>query len=109
MRSREQTFLEHIGELRRRVFIIIVAVLLGTAVSFVFFEEIIEFLVQPARDLNLDTGGDLIYTEVTELLTTAIKVSLMGGLVLASPVILRIHLDRLARCRRFQLGLTAST
>jgi len=88
MRSREQTFLEHIGELRRRVFIIIVAVLLGTAVSFVFFEEIIEFLVKPARDLNLATGGDLIYTEVTELLTTAIKVSLMGGLVLASPVIL---------------------
>ena len=88
MMSREQTFLQHLGELRRRVFICVVAVLVGSAASFVFFEQIIEILVQPARDLNLDTGGDLIYTEVTELLTTAIKVSILGGLVLASPVIL---------------------
>ena len=88
MRSPEQTFLQHLGELRRRVFICVVAVLVGSAASFVFFEQIIEILVQPARDLNLDTGGDLIYTEVTELLTTAIKVSILGGLVLASPVIL---------------------
>ena len=88
MRSREQTFLQHIGELRRRVFISVLAVMVGTAVSFVFFEQIIEILVRPARDLNLGNGGQLIYTEVTELLTTAIKVSLMGGLVLASPVIL---------------------
>ncbi len=88
MRSREQTFLQHIGELRRRVIICVVAVLVGSAASFVFFEQLIEILVQPARDLNLGTGGDLIYTEVTELLTTAIKVSFVAGLVLASPVIL---------------------
>jgi len=88
MRSREQTFLQHLGELRRRVFICIVAVLVGSAAAFVFFEQLIEILVQPARDLNLGTGGDLIYTEVTELLTTAIKVSFVAGLVLASPVIL---------------------
>ncbi|MCH8298391.1 MAG: twin-arginine translocase subunit TatC [Chloroflexi bacterium] len=88
MRSREQTFLQHLGELRRRVFICVVAVLVGSAASFVFFEQLIEILVQPARDLNLGTGGDLIYTEVTELLTTAIKVSIVAGLVLASPVII---------------------
>ena len=88
MRSREQTFLQHLGELRRRVFICVVAVLVGSAAAFVFFEQLIEILVQPARDLNLGTGGDLIYTEVTELLTTAIKVSIVAGLVLASPVII---------------------
>ena len=88
MRSREQTFLQHLGELRRRVFICVVAVLVGSAAAFVFFEQLIEILVQPARDLNLETGGDLIYTEVTELLTTAIKVSIVAGLVLASPVII---------------------
>ena len=88
MRSPEQTFLQHLGELRRRVFICVVAVLVGSAASFVFFEQLIEILVQPARDLNLGNGGDLIYTEVTELLTTAIKVSFVAGLVLASPVIL---------------------
>ncbi len=88
MRSREQTLLQHLGELRRRVFICVVALLVGSAVSFFFFERLIEILVQPARDLEVGPGGDLIYTEVTELLTTAIKVSFAGGLVLASPVIL---------------------
>ena len=87
MRSREQTLLQHLSELRRRVFICVVAVLAGSAVSFVFFEEIVEILVEPARDLGLGTGGELIYTEVTELLTTAIKVSFVSGLILASPVI----------------------
>ena len=87
MRTREQTFLQHLSELRRRVFICVVAVLAGSAVSFVFFEEIVEILVEPARDLGLGTGGELIYTEVTELLTTAIKVSFVSGLILASPII----------------------
>ena len=87
MRSREQTLLQHLSELRRRVFICVVALLAGSAVSFVFFEEIVEILVEPARDLGLGTGGELIYTEVTELLTTAIKVSFVSGLILASPII----------------------
>ncbi|MBT98142.1 MAG: twin-arginine translocase subunit TatC [Dehalococcoidia bacterium] len=88
MRSREQTMLQHLGELRRRLFICVIALLVGSAVSFAFFEHIVEILVKPAEDLGLGTGGELIYTEVTELLTTAIKVSFVSGLVLASPVIL---------------------
>lgn len=80
--------LQHLGELRRRVFFCVIALLVGSAVSFFFFEQIIEILVQPARDLEVGPGGQLIYTEVTELLTTAIKVSFVGGLILASPVIL---------------------
>ena len=87
MISREQTLLQHLSELRRRVFVCVVAVLVGSAGSFVFFEEIVEILVEPARDLGLGTGGELIYTEVTELLTTAIKVSFVSGLILASPII----------------------
>ncbi len=38
MRSREQTLLQHLGELGRRLFICVAAVLVGSAVSFVFFE-----------------------------------------------------------------------
>ena len=87
MRSREQTLLQHLGELRRRAFICVVAVPVGSAVSFAFFEQIIDILVEPAKDLGLGTGGELIYTEVTELLTTAIKVSFVSGLILASPIL----------------------
>jgi sec-independent protein translocase protein TatC len=87
MKSREQTLLQHLGELRRRVFICVIAVLVGSAVSFAFFEQIIDVLVEPAKDLDLGTGGELIYTEVTELLTTAIKVSFVSGLILAFPIL----------------------
>ena len=88
MSYREQTILQHLVELRRRLFICVIALLIGSAVSFAFFELIIEILVKPAEDLGLGTNGELIYTEVTELLPTAIKVSFVSGLVLASPVIL---------------------
>ena len=80
--------MQHLAELRRRVLICVVAVIVGSAVAFAFFERLIELLVRPARDLNLGDGGQLVFTEVTELLTTAVKVSFVAGLVLAMPIIL---------------------
>ena len=88
MNNRELTILQHLSELRRRVFICVLALLVGSAVSFAFFNELIELLVRPARDLQTGVGGQLIFTEVTELLTTSIKVSFVAGFILALPVIL---------------------
>ena len=84
---RELTLMEHLRELRRRVFWSVLAILVGSVVAFAFFEDIIRLLVLPAQELEIGAGGELIYTEVTELLTTAVKVSFMGGFVLAFPVI----------------------
>ena len=85
---RQQTLTQHLRELRRRLVICILAVILGSGVAFFFFQEIIEILVRPARDLDVGAGGELVYTEVTELLTTAIKISFVGGIMLALPVVL---------------------
>ena len=82
MRSREQTMLQHIGELRRRVFISVLTVIVGSAASFPFWEKIVELLSRQAPDVQL------IAIELTETLSTSIKVSLFTGLVLASPIIL---------------------
>lgn len=78
---------EHFRELRSRVLISMVALLIGSAVCFYFYEEILTFLITPARRVAGDDVS-IIYTEVTELLSTTVKVSLLGGLVLALPVIL---------------------
>ena len=87
MNSGELSVLQHLGELRRRVLYSVLALLVGSAVAFAFFRQIIDLLVLPARDL--ETGaGELVFVEVTELLTTSIKVSMVGGFVLALPVIL---------------------
>ena len=85
---RELTLMEHLRELRRRVLWCVLAVVVGAGVSFVFFEQIIDLLVRPARALDAGADGALIYTEVTELLSTAVKVSAVSGLVLALPVII---------------------
>ena len=78
---------EHFRELRYRVMISMVALLIGSAVCFYFYEEILTLLITPARQVAGDDVS-IIYTEVTELLSTTVKVSLLGGLVLALPVIL---------------------
>ena len=88
MNDHQLTIFQHLGELRRRVIISVLALLVGSAVSFAFFRQLIELLVRPAKDLQTGVGGQLVYTEVTELLTTSIKVSFVAGFIIAFPVIL---------------------
>ena len=78
---------EHFRELRSRVLVSMAALLIGSAVCFYFYEEILTLLITPARRVAGDDVS-IIYTEVTELLSTTVKVSLLGGLALALPVIL---------------------
>lgn len=109
MSDRELTIFQHLAELRRRVIISALALLAGSAVSFVFFRQLIELLVRPARDLQTGAGGQLVFTEVTELLTTSFKVSFVAGFILAFPVILYqvvmfIAPGLTAKERRYLLG-----
>ena len=57
-------------------------------VAFFFWTDIVEILKRPAQEINDGEGVILIATQVTELLSTSVKVSLVGGFVLALPVIL---------------------
>ena len=86
--ARELSITEHLRELRRRVLICVAAILVGSMVSFAFYRQIIEFLSRPAYDLEAGASLELVFIEVTELLTTAVKVSFVAGFVLALPVIL---------------------
>jgi sec-independent protein translocase protein TatC len=88
MSDRELTLREHLQELRWRLLVSVIALLIASAVSFTFFRQIINFLVLPARNLGADQGLQLVFTEVTELLTTSVKVSFVAGFILAFPVIL---------------------
>ncbi len=82
MNQRELTILQHLGELRRRLIISVVALLVGTAITFPLWEQIVEQLVRSVPDVNL------IAVELTETLSTSVKVSMVGGFVLAFPIIL---------------------
>ena len=88
MRGRELPIRQHIAELRTRVTWSVVAVLAGTAIAFAFHQQVLTFLMAPAQGFDEIPTKQPIYTELTEFLGTAMKVSLLAGLVLALPFVL---------------------
>ena len=87
--ERQLSISQHLLELRKRILISGAAVLIGTVVALVFYEDIIELLLRPADELSSDDGpARLIYTELTEMIGVTVRVSILGGLILAFPVVL---------------------
>src|SRR5690349_12175218 len=84
--SGEMSVLEHLGELRRRLFISLLAVLVGAVVAFVFSKEIISFLVTFYRDATDGKRQALIFTGPLDGFLTRLKIATYGGVVLALPV-----------------------
>jgi sec-independent protein translocase protein TatC len=78
------TVIEHLSELRNRIFFSLMAIAAGSVVCFAFFGPILDFMVGPYKDV---TGKDLIFTQPLEAFLTRIKVATYGGFVLASPVV----------------------
>lgn len=75
---------DHLGELRARVIVSLVAVAAGFAVAFVFRERLIELLNAP---LPADHKKP-VTLGVTEPFVTSLKISAFAGLAIALPVVL---------------------
>lgn len=80
----EMTLLDHLKELRNRVVISAIALLIGTLVSFLFWETLIGWLLAPAREA--DPNFKLNIFSPTESIGVIFKVGMYGGLIIASPV-----------------------
>jgi len=76
------SLVEHLSELRRRVAISIVAVMLGSAVGFWFAPAIIELLLRPVPD------GRVVFLSLTGGFSVYLRIALIVGLLLALPVVL---------------------
>jgi sec-independent protein translocase protein TatC len=83
----KMSFLDHLDELRRRIIYSLIAVGVGFAAAFYYVDDIFRFVMVPMQRL-LPTGQTLIYTEPGEQFFLLIKLGLMAGLILASPVVL---------------------
>ena len=81
--------IEHLTELRTRLIRSVLAFAVGMVISFTVWNPIFNFLTQPICDAlqlrNQDCG--LILIKLQEGFFVAIKISLMGGLVLSFPII----------------------
>ncbi|MBU4386557.1 MAG: twin-arginine translocase subunit TatC [Actinobacteria bacterium] len=76
------TYLQHLEELRRRIIVSIVALVVGCAVSWLFAWDILNILKGPAGNITLH------YMKPMEPFLVRFKLTLFGGVLLALPVIL---------------------
>ena len=76
-----QTILEHLNELRKRLTWAVVGLVIGTVISFLFTQPLLQFLIAPY--------GDAVQAiSPTEPIETYFKVALVSGGVLSMPVII---------------------
>jgi sec-independent protein translocase protein TatC len=82
----KMSFLEHLDELRRRIIYSVVAVGAGFGIAVFFIGIIFDFIMRPMQQL-LPPGQTLIYTDPSEAFFLQIKIGLIAGLILASPIV----------------------
>jgi sec-independent protein translocase protein TatC len=98
------TLNQHLGELRRRLVISLIAFLLATLVAVIAYQPILKFLIHPlcvtngggtrlggvtsSNSLSGKNCANLYVTSPLDGLSLRVKIAVFGGLTLASPVIL---------------------
>ena len=94
--SGQMTLFEHLAELRMRIIRAGLAVLLGAVLVIAFYDQVLDFLTGPYRNLCeskpdgycTSESGELYILDPVEGLSTRLRVSFYGGIVLALPVVL---------------------
>ena len=74
------SILRHLEELRTRIIRSLIAIAVGSGVSYFFIDEIMHCLTLP-------TGGKLYYLQPAEAFFTYIKIAIFAGFLLALPVV----------------------
>ena len=82
------TLRDHLNELRKRLFVVVIAVALATILAFVYREYVMGFLLAPAQGFGGAPDTKPIFTEPAEMIGVTMKASLMAGFVVALPIVL---------------------
>src|SRR5689334_14918249 len=81
------TLVEHLEELRKRLFISLISIAVASVVAFFFWEPILRFLELPLPSLsNKLTGLDgqkLVATDIGEPFMVALKLAIAVGIIVA--------------------------
>ena len=82
MTDKKLTLIEHLEELRKRIIIIALAIVVASSISYIYIDEITEMLIKPAKGMNF------VYLTPPELFLTYIKIAFSMGIITAMPIIL---------------------
>ncbi len=80
------TFLEHLDELRRRIWYSFIALIVTVIPAWMFHDEIYDILARPLTQY-LPGGDQLAYTTLTAPFMVYIKVSFLAAIFISSPII----------------------
>ena len=86
----KMSFLDHLEELRTRLFYSLISIVVGFLVCWTFADEIYAGLSLPLTSLLRELGMDdkLVYTSPVAPFTLYVNMAFMGGIFVASPFIL---------------------
>lgn len=79
---------QHMLELRRRITLSVVAVIVCTGLAFAFHGQLLTLLMEPVKGFSEIPNQKPVYTELTEFIGAAMKVSLFVGLFASMPFVL---------------------
>lgn len=86
--NEKSPFTEHLGELRDRLVRSAIAVGIGFGAAYFFKEKLFEILIAPLVTAMGENGNaQMIFTGLPEAFFTYLKVSLLTGIILATPVL----------------------
>ena len=82
----EQPIMSHLTELRSRLFKVAAAIVIGSIAAFIFRDWIFDLLIDPYEQITGDSK--LAFFKPTEAFSLFMRLSLFGGFILASPIVI---------------------
>jgi sec-independent protein translocase protein TatC len=84
--DQKMTFIEHLEELRRRIIVMFLALVIAICIGYIFSWQILDFLKRPASMANIPLN--LYYQTVLEPFMVRFKIAMYAAIVMTLPVIL---------------------
>jgi len=82
----KMSFLEHLDELRKRIIRALLSLAIGIGIGLFFINDIIDFVMRPLS-ATLPPGGKFIYTEAPEAFMLYLRIAVIAGLIIGTPLI----------------------
>ncbi|KAB3530244.1 twin-arginine translocase subunit TatC [Alkaliphilus serpentinus] len=82
MEDKKLSLVGHLEELRKRIIIIAIALIMGGVISYFYVDKIVDYIIMPAKELKF------IYLSPPDLFLAYIKISLLTGLIITLPIVL---------------------
>jgi sec-independent protein translocase protein TatC len=82
----KMSFLEHLDEFRKRIIRALLSLSVGVVIAVYFIEDMLNFVMRPLS-ATLPPGASFIFTYPTEAFMLRIRIALIAGLFIATPLI----------------------